>query len=545
MQRLTLAKRAWLLLLAAVCAVYFYGLARLPLVGPDEPRYAQVAREMFERADRVTPTLAGETWFEKPALLYWLMMTAYRIFGVSEWSARLGAACAGVVTVLLVGWAARRAEFAAGVEMHGFGYVAAAVAATCAGIIVFSRAASFDILLTMTVATALACFLVAQLENNSRKQRWLMAGFFAGIGLSLLAKGLVGIVLPVGVVMLYTLLRRRWPGGLRLGTLAWGTLLALAVAALWYAPVTARHGWSFVDEFFVQHHFARYVSNKYKHPQPFYFYLPIMALLALPWTAFLVAGINGATRGSWRAEDASSKLRVMAMAWLVVPVAFFSLSGSKLPGYILPALPGAALLAAERVARYVRGEGGMASMRATGMLVLVGAGGVVYAVVDSIVTPLCGLVIGMPIVLTGMVALLWTHVRGLCAASIAATTLAVVLLITMCGLEYVGGRESVRGLFARAAARGYGGAPVLQLHTVERTAEFYAAGRLAYDEQGEPLKFEGTFQVAARAREHGGTVLVLVPVKYVSQLMQDASLRCEMITDNGRIALVAVRANGR
>lgn len=533
------------MLLAAVCAVYFYGLGRLPLVGPDEPRYAQVAREMFEGGDRVTPTLAGQTWFEKPALLYWMMMTAYRLFGVSEWSARLGAACAGVVTVLLVGWAARRVELAAGVEMRGFGYAAAAVAATCAGIIVFSRAASFDILLTMTVGVALACFFVAQLENDSKKQRWLMAGFFAGIGLSLLAKGLVGIILPVGVVALYTLLRRRWPQGLRFRTLVWGTLLALAVAAVWYAPVMARHGWSFVDEFFVQHHFARYVSNKYKHPQPFYFYLPIMALLALPWTAFVAAGVNHAARASWRAEDASSKLRVMAVAWLVVPVAFFSLSGSKLPGYILPALPGAALLASERLARYVRGEGGAAAMRATGALVLLGAGGVVYAIMSGIVTLGCGLAIGLPVVLTGTVALLWTHLRGLCAGLVVATTLAVVLLITICGLGAMGRRESVRELLARAEARGYAGSPVFQLHTVERTAEFYAGGRLAYDAQGEPLKFEGSFQVAERARAHEGAVLVFVPVEYVSQLTQDASLQCEMIADNGRVALVAVRAKGR
>jgi 4-amino-4-deoxy-L-arabinose transferase-like glycosyltransferase len=545
LQRLTLAKRAWLLLFAGICVVYFYGLGELPLVGPDEPRYAQVAREMFERGDWITPTLNGQTWFEKPALLYWLMMISYATFGVSEWAARFAPACAGVLTVLVVGWAARRAEFASGVEMRGFGYVAAAVTATCAGLMVFSRAASFDIILTATVALALACFFMSELESDARKRRWLAVGFYVGIGLSLLAKGLVGVVLPLDVVVAYAMLRRRATRGVRAATLVWGTVVALAVAATWYAPVLARHGWSFVDEFFVQHHFARYVSNKYKHPQPFYFYVPIAALLALPWTAFLVAGVGSAWRANWRAEDAASKLRVFALVWLVVPVAFFSLSASKLPGYILPALPGAALLAGERLARYVRGEGGVGAMRATGVLVLAGACGTVYAIMSGMATLACGLAIGVPVVLAGTVALLWSQMRGLCAGLIVATAFVVVLLITVCGLERVGGRESVRELFARAAARGYTSAPVFQLHTVERTAEFYAARRLAYDEQGEPLKFEGAFQVAERAQAHQGAVLVLVPVKWVSQLTEEPSLQTEVIADNGRLALVAAQTKQR
>jgi hypothetical protein len=106
LQRFLLAKRAWVVLFGAVCAAYFYGLGAVPLMGPDEPRYAQVAREMFARGDWVTPTLGGHTWFEKPALLYWLMEAAYGLFGVTEFAARLGSALCGALTVLLAGWAA-------------------------------------------------------------------------------------------------------------------------------------------------------------------------------------------------------------------------------------------------------------------------------------------------------------------------------------------------------------------------------------------------------------------------------------------------------
>src|SRR5438105_4179522 len=104
-----LAKRAWVVLLFVVCAVYFYGLGSVPLLGPDEPRYAEVARGMYERLDLVTPMLGGHTWFEKPALVYWMMAAAFRLFGVTEFAARAGSALAGVLTVLLTGWVAWRA----------------------------------------------------------------------------------------------------------------------------------------------------------------------------------------------------------------------------------------------------------------------------------------------------------------------------------------------------------------------------------------------------------------------------------------------------
>ncbi|HEX8290355.1 MAG TPA: phospholipid carrier-dependent glycosyltransferase, partial [Pyrinomonadaceae bacterium] len=136
MQRFLLAKRAWVVLFGAVCAAYFYGLGAVPLLGPDEPRYAQVAREMYERGGWVTPTLGGQTWFEKPALLYWLMEAGYGLFGVTEFAARAGSALAGVLTVLLAGWAARRAEFESREDMRGFGVTCAAVAASTLGMMV-------------------------------------------------------------------------------------------------------------------------------------------------------------------------------------------------------------------------------------------------------------------------------------------------------------------------------------------------------------------------------------------------------------------------
>jgi len=548
-----LAKRTWLVLLAAVCAVYLYGLGAAPLLGPDEPRYAQVAREMFERGDLVTPTLGGHTWFEKPALLYWLMQASFGAFGVSEWSVRLGTALAGILTVLLVGWVGRRVELASHEAMRAYGLACAGVMASCGGLLVFSRAATFDVLLTATVTAALASFCVAELERNEGRRRLWLIGFYAGVGASLLAKGLAGVVIPAGVVACYFVLRRRWPPLLRLGA-PWGILLTLLVAALWYGPVTARHGWEFVDEFFVQHHFARFTSNKYHHPQPFWFYVPVMLMLALPWTVFLVSGVLGLREANVRAEDAGVRARVMAAAWLIWPVLFFSLSGSKLPGYVLPALPGAALLAGERVLKYLKGNGEVLTMRLTGALALaLCAAGAVYAYQnipvrhgDGAVSsqPWSWLVLGVLLSagLSGALALFAARRRALCVVSlVAATFLCVALLAAVVAQSGLAGRESVGHMLRRADEKGYGSLPVFQLHTLERSAEFYAARRLAYDEGGQPVKFEGAWQVTAAARRGGGRALVLVPTEYVDQLNNEPNVETEFVDQNGASALVYIQ----
>jgi 4-amino-4-deoxy-L-arabinose transferase-like glycosyltransferase len=550
LQRFLLAKRAWVVLFAAVCAVYFFGLGATPLLGPDEPRYAQVAREMYARGDWVTPTLAGHTWFEKPALLYWLMVAGYRALGVTALAARLGSALAGLLTVVFVGWTARRAEFESGEGLRGFGITVAAVAGSTLGLMVFARAASFDTLLTATVSGCFACLYASEVVRDAGRRRTALVGFYLFVGASLLAKGLVGIVIPAGVVAVYFLLRRRLSGVFRMG-LVWGVPLALLTAAVWYGPVLARHGRVFVDEFFVQHHFARFVSNRYHHPQPFYFYLPITLMLALPWTAFLVGGVWGVGSVNPRAEDAASKLRVLALAWLAVPVLFFSASGSKLPGYVLPAIPGAVILAGDSLHRYLRGHGGVGAMRLTGALALVfAAAGVVFcffhigeagALARSLPLP-CAVALVLPAFASGLMALLFARTkRALCAGSVVAATFLTAAVIVACALGAVARRETVAQLFDDADARGLGRLPVVQLHAVERTAEFYAAGRLAYDERGEPLKLEGAYEVADFAAARGGSALVLVPMEDEQQLWQEPRLEPTRLGDNGVFTLVLVR----
>jgi len=464
----TLAKRVCLLLFAIIIVFYFYGLGKLPLLGPDEPRYAQVAREMFLNRDLITPTLGGHTWFEKPALLYWMIVASFKVFGVSEWSARLGPAVCGLLTIVAV-WCIGRATGG------GFAFWAVVVNSSCLGLIVFSRAASFDVVITMTSTWALAFFLLHELPSTKNK-RLLLSGFYVFVGLSLLAKGLVGIVIPFGVVGLYYLLRRTWPQRSVWLSLTWGLPLALLVAATWYGPVIARNGWTFIDEFFVQHHFARFVSNKYHHPQPVYFYAVIILMLALPWTVHLIVALVKARKWQWRDADTLSIMRVFALAWLLLPIVFFSFSGSKLPGYILPTLPAVALLVADRLT------------------------------VRSARWPLL----------------------------IAGATIAFVVIVLNFFAAPFAKRESVKDLLALADARGYANSPVIAQRGDDRSAEFYAYGRVIYRADGEVLTFDEISVDEARAR--GGKFVVFIPVQYVENYR--GASRIEIIGDNGHTAVL-------
>jgi 4-amino-4-deoxy-L-arabinose transferase-like glycosyltransferase len=522
-----LAKRLYILLFIVVIVFYFYGLGSLPLLGPDEPRYAQVAREMFLRGDLITPTLGGHTWFEKPALLYWMIMAGFKVFGVNEWSARLGPAVCGLLTIAAVWYVARAVERRSD-ELRDFSFWAVLIGASSLGLIVFARAASFDVVITMTTTWALAFFVRYQIAQRRRVS--LLAGFYVFVGLSLLAKGLVGIVIPFGVVSVYYLLRRQWPKRQVWLSLLWGVPLAIVVSAIWYGPVIARHGWLFVDEFFIQHHFARFVSNKYHHPQPIYFYPAIILMLALPWTAFLVEAVAKVRRWSWRGEDSLSIVRVFSLAWLAMPIVFFSFSGSKLPGYILPALPAVAFLVADRFIASIATW----SLRATGVICFVlAAGGFVFALQSREISIFCAVMMDLPLLAAAVSSFAKPNERRISLALICGSIFVLVMIVSICAAPAVGNRESVRDLLQLADVRGYANAPVLAQRSDDRSAQFYAHDRVVYNADGEPTTFDEV--TLETARTIGKQIVVFIPLEYAEQLKGSPSF--EFIGDNGRLAV--------
>ncbi len=545
-----LAKRAWSILFVAIAVFYFWGLGSFALVGPDEPRYAQVAREMFLRGDYITPTLGGLPWFEKPPLLYWLMILSYRVLGINEYAARLGPAICGLLTAVFIyaiGNAIDRKSD--GGDRHdvrsGIGRWSAVVWLSSLGAIGFARGATFDIVLTVTISGALACFLLSETgraEDEAWSRHWLIVAFYFFTGLSLLAKGLVGFVLVFGVIGFYFLLRRERPRKVFLVSLFWGVPLSCLIASIWYGPMIARHGWVFINQFIIQHHFARFATNKYHHPGPVYFYLPVMAGLALPWTIALVASLLAARRWSWRGPSGLDRARVFALAWLTVPVAFFSFSGSKLAAYVLPALPAMAILVGERIDCFSREERGEKVLRVTAMLLIViAAAATWYANRNSdrgfMVTTLAA----APLLLAGAAILIRPHPGRRSFVMIVIAVVLTGLMALKLIAPSAARRQSTRDLLAVAATRGYANTPIVQLHTVERSAEFYASGRLTYGSDGEPVKFEGAAQVADAARRNGGEVLCLVPIEFESQLTNLLGTNSEVLSDNGSVALLLVR----
>ncbi len=333
-----------LALLILCGASFFYRLGYLPMLGPDEPRYCEVAVEMYESGDWITPNLAGIHWFEKPALTYWLIAASYKIFGVSEFSSRLPVALFSSLGVFVLFWFGRY------FHSNRFGYLSAVCLVTSGIWIGFSRAATFDLPLSVALEIALLAFFLW--FQKGKDSFWYLCCF--AIGLAMLAKGLVGIVLPGAIAGLFLLLTRNL--GLLLKRpklLLVGVIVFLATSATWYAPMLVRHGQEFVQEFFIQHHFQRFLTNKYHHPQPFYFFTLVAILGCFPWSLYLLCQAVS-TLKKWREliSNAENYFTLFLWVWIIVIVGFFSLSTSKLTGYILPVFPAIALLIGEKLAAW-------------------------------------------------------------------------------------------------------------------------------------------------------------------------------------------------
>jgi len=317
--------------LVVVCYVFFFhALGAIGFIGPDEPRYAAIAREMLQTGDYVTPRLYGSAWFEKPVLMYWAAALGYKLFGINETGARFPAAFGASVCVFLVYWCGRK------VWNRATGFVAALILASSIGCFAFARAASMDMPLTACLTMALV-FFIAGINETTRRRRWWFYAFYGALGLGVLAKGPVALLLPALSLAGFVVLRGQWD--------EWRTWhpramwIAPAVAAPWFALCAAVNGWPFVRTFFIAHNIERFTTAVFGHDRPVYFFAPVLLLLTFPWTFLFISALR---RTFTRTDH-------VLLWWTVVPFVFFSLSRSKLPGYILPMVPSIALLLAKEI----------------------------------------------------------------------------------------------------------------------------------------------------------------------------------------------------
>ena len=372
--------------MAIAWTTWFSHAGQLGLVGPDEPRYVSIARAMADTGDWVTPRLNGEPWFEKPVLYYWGAAAAFSLFGESEMAARLPSAVAMLVaSAALVALAVR--AFGASTALT-LAFLLPSMLATIA----FSRAASTDMVFTATLTLAFVAgarvldVLAASASGlggvgRGRERLLWLAAFGAALGLAVLAKGPAAVLLAGGSLVLCPLLLGNWRW-----TLTFAHPVALAIFALvalpWYVLCAIRNP-DFVRVFILEHNVQRFLTPVFAHEQPWWYFGAVLLAGLVPWTTLLVPAV----RDAWRdVSRRTSPTAVLALCWAVVPFVFFSVSRSKLPGYILPMFPPLALLMARSLAASLQAPGrGRALLASSGGLLVVVAG--LLAVGATLVVP--------------------------------------------------------------------------------------------------------------------------------------------------------------
>jgi len=463
LRSLSMREISWaVLILLTLYVCYFSHLGAFGFIGPDEPRYAWIARDMAESGDWVTPRLYGKPWFEKPVLYYWAAGVCFKLFGVNEANARLPSAVCALLATLSLAWLAVRIG-----GWNAARWVLLLLPSTV-GMIGFSHAASTDMPFSAMLSIAMVCaavvlglvpanYLEEPVFRRTKKAIYLslaLFGFF--LGLAVLAKGPAALILAGGAMLLWAASTRRWLDALRLfHPVSVGTFFLTCLP--WYV-LCARRNPEFFRVFIIEHNFRRYLTPEFQHIQPFWYYLPITILALLPWVFWLAWFITG----DGRKERGQHRAQILFLAgWSVYPVLFFSLSKSKLPGYILPAVLPLGFLISLAVRRTLKSTHafGCYVLGLIGALLLVSPGWIFFSKVH-VRGPLVSLYI-----IVATVGGLLVIGAALLRQTRAGLTFSVVLVLFLLNLVYVSLSKLDPQLSARSCARQIG---------VERAANTYS-----------------------------------------------------------------------
>jgi len=317
-------------LIILCAAVFWWRIGRLGLIDPDEPFYAQTAREMLARRDWVTPWIFGHPQFEKPILFYWLEMIAFAALGRSELAARAPSALFGTLLVI--------ATYAFGARAFGrrAAWLGAVVLSTTVMFCAMSRLAMTDMVFAFFVCVACFAFAEVLTTETARPGRWLLA--FAAGGLAALTKGPIGMLIPLLAGLTFA-----WSSRLtsrpRARTLLGGAALGLAIASPWYAVMFARYGWLYFRSFFIHENLTRLLVAEHPSNNEALYYPAVLLVGFIPWLPVL--GVVIARLGE-RSRDRS--VRRYLECWIASSLVFFTLAQSKLPSYVLFLFPPLALL---------------------------------------------------------------------------------------------------------------------------------------------------------------------------------------------------------
>ena len=327
-----------ILLLVIIYGLIWFGtLNYRHLIPSDEGRYAEIAREMLVTGDWVTPRYNGYKYFEKPPLPAWATAAPVQVFGIGDWQARLWTALTGFLTILAIGFTGSRLYNARA------GWLAAVVLASSPMWIISGHFNSLDMGLSAFLVAALCSLLLAQHSQSKtgcRNWMWVCWIFMA---LATLSKGLIGAAIPAMVFIAYSISAWDWKIWTRLRLFS-GTMIFLAITAPWFVLVALRNP-EFLEFFFIHEHLQRFTQDAHSRTGPIYYFVPLLFIGLLPW----VLQIPGSILQAWNERRREFSSGWLLVCWSVMIFAFFSVSHSKLPGYIIPIFPALALLIGKRL----------------------------------------------------------------------------------------------------------------------------------------------------------------------------------------------------
>ncbi len=334
--------RRWLWLLLAVAVIWFSNIEYRKLIRPDEGRYAEIPREMVASGDWVTTRLNDLKYFEKPPLQYWATATAYELFGEHQWTSRLWVSLTGFAGILLVWFAGTRL----------FGRAAGRYAAVLLGgsllYALMGHINTLDMGVTFFITLGIFGLLLGQqAESDARTRRNWMVMAWGALALAVLSKGLMGLVLPAAALFLYSVFQRDINVWKRMH---WGIglLLFMLVVSPWFYLVMKANP-EFFQKFFIYEHYTRFTTKELGRYQPWYYFVPVLLFGMMPWTVLMFDTLLRTWKGSRRSDKSFNPERFL-LIWAVFIYLFFSVSGSKLPSYLLPMFPALALLMGKQLA---------------------------------------------------------------------------------------------------------------------------------------------------------------------------------------------------
>ncbi len=326
-----------LLLLIIYALLWFGTLNYRHLIPSDEGRYAEMAREMLVTGDWVTPRYNGYKYFEKPPLQVWATAATFQVFGIGEWQARLWTALTGFLTILAIGYTGTRIYSARA------GWLAAVVLASSPMWVISGHFNSLDMGLSAFLVAALCSLLLAQTSHNKTSSRNWMWSCWVFMALATLSKGLIGAAIPAMVFIAYSISAWDWKIWTRLRLFS-GTIIYLLITSPWFILVAQRNP-EFLEFFFIHEHLQRFTQDAHGRTGPIYYFVPLLLIGALPW----ILQIPGAITQAWQERRREFSGGWLLVCWSAIIFAFFSVSHSKLPGYIIPIFPALALLIGNRL----------------------------------------------------------------------------------------------------------------------------------------------------------------------------------------------------